>query len=150
MAEEEPSAVAELAKRLIDRVVDVGINGGGPLQGAVAVAEEHLRGAGGDREEAVRRLVATHVRLAAVSGFVTGVGGFATLPVAVPAATAGLQVGAAGRGADRGRGRRRELQDDRHLRAAHLSARRPGHPRPPRPVTWSSAAGRRRGRCRSA
>jgi hypothetical protein len=36
--------------------------------------------------------VATHVRLAAASGFVTGLGGIATLPVTVPASMAGLYV----------------------------------------------------------
>jgi hypothetical protein len=46
----------------------------------------------GDREEAIRRLVATHVRLAAASGFVTGLGGIATLPVTVPASMAGLYI----------------------------------------------------------
>jgi len=92
MAEAEPSAVRALAEKLIDRVIEFGINGGGPLKGAVPVADEHLLSAGGDREEAVRRLVATHVRLAAVSGFATGIGGIATLPVSVPAATAGLYI----------------------------------------------------------
>jgi hypothetical protein len=62
------------------------------LKGAVEVADEHLLTADGDREEAVRRLVATHVRLAAGSGFVTGLGGIATMPVTVPAAMAGLYV----------------------------------------------------------
>ena len=59
---------------------------------AVESAEEHLITAGGDREEAIRRLVATHVRLAAVSGFVTGLGGIVTLPVTVPAAMAGMYI----------------------------------------------------------
>jgi hypothetical protein len=62
------------------------------LSAAVETAEQHLDTAGGDREEAIRRLVATHVRLAAASGFVTGLGGLATLPVTVPAALAGLYV----------------------------------------------------------
>jgi hypothetical protein len=92
MAEAEPSAVRALAEKLIDRVIEFGINGGGPLKGAVPVADEHLLSADGDREEAVRRLVATHVRPAAVSGFATGIGGIATLPVSVPAATAGLYI----------------------------------------------------------
>lgn len=89
MASQDLSA---LGQRLVDRVIEFGIGGAGPLKGAVKVAEEHLIAAGGDREEAVRRLVATHVRLAATSGFVTGLGGIATLPVMVPAATAGLYV----------------------------------------------------------
>ncbi|MBW0089615.1 EcsC family protein [Pseudonocardia oceani] len=79
-------------ERLVDRLIEFGISGGGPMKGAVEVADEHLIAAGGDREEAVRRLIATHVRLAAGSGFVTGLGGIATLPVSVPAAMAGLYV----------------------------------------------------------
>jgi EcsC protein family len=81
-----------LGEQLVGKVIDLGIGGAGPLEAAVDVAEEHLTAAGGDREEAIRRLVSTHVRLAAASGFVTGLGGIATLPVSVPAAMAGLYV----------------------------------------------------------
>ena len=84
--------VQALGERLVQRVIELGIGGGGPLKGAVVVAEEHLAAAGGDRQEAERRLVTTHVRLASGSGFVTGLGGIATLPVTVPAAMAGLYV----------------------------------------------------------
>jgi hypothetical protein len=88
----EENALVAMGERLIAQVVQLGIGGGGPLKPAVEVAEEHLIAAGGDREEAIQRLIATHVRLAAVSGFVTGLGGVATLAVTVPAATAGLYV----------------------------------------------------------
>jgi hypothetical protein len=88
----EENALAALAERLVGQVVELGIRGGGPLAAAVETAEQHLTTAGGDREEAIRRLVATHVRLAAASGFVTGLGGIATLPVTVPASMAGLYV----------------------------------------------------------
>lgn len=81
-----------LGERLADRVIDLGIEGGGLMKGAVEVAEEHLTAAGGDREAAVHRLIATHVRLAAGSGFVTGLGGIVAMPVMVPAAMAGLYV----------------------------------------------------------
>jgi hypothetical protein len=90
MADEK--ALAVLGARLVDQVVEFGIRGGGPLQAAVDIAAEHLTAARGDREEAIRRLVATHVRLAAASGFVTGLGGIVTLPVSVPAATGGLYI----------------------------------------------------------
>ena len=90
----------EAGQWLADHVLEVGINGAGPhrkagspaFKGAVEVAEEHLRRAGGDREKAIEKLVATHVRLAATSGFVTGAGGLITLPIAVPAALTGLYV----------------------------------------------------------
>ncbi len=81
-----------VGEQLIDQIIEFGVNGAGPLAGAADVADEHLVAAGGDRDAAIRRLVASHVRLAAMSGFVTGLGGLATLPVAVPAATAGLYV----------------------------------------------------------
>lgn len=74
------------------QVVEFGIQGFGPLSTAVETAEEHLISAGGDREAAIQRLIATHVRLAAASGFVTGLGGIATLPITVPAAMAGLYI----------------------------------------------------------
>ena len=83
MADE--STLAPLGERLVAQVVEFGIRGGGPLSNAVQTAEEHLITAGGDREAAVQRLIATHVRLAAATGFVTGLGGFVTLPVTVPA-----------------------------------------------------------------
>ena len=81
-----------LGERLIDQVIEFGVHGGGPLSGAAQIADQHLVAAGGDRDVAVRKLVASHVRLAAASGFVTGLGGVVTLPIAVPAATAGLYV----------------------------------------------------------
>ena len=86
------TALAALGERLVAQVVEFGIRGVGPLSTAVETAEEHLITAGGDREEAIRRLIATHVRLAAVSGFVTGLGGIVTLPVTVPAAMAGMYI----------------------------------------------------------
>lgn len=81
-----------MGEQLVRRVVETGIGGAGPFAGAVEVAEQHLASADGDRDVAVTRLIATHVRLAAASGFVTGLGGIATLPVTVPAAMAGLYV----------------------------------------------------------
>jgi EcsC protein family len=88
----DENALQALGERLVAQVVEFGIRGAGPLSPAVESAEQHLITAGGDREEAIRRLVATHVRLAAATGFVTGLGGIATLPVSVPAAMAGLYI----------------------------------------------------------
>ena len=88
----DDTALAALGERLVAQVVEFGIRGVGPLSPAVETADEHLITAGGDREEAIRRLIATHVRLAAVSGFVTGLGGIVTLPVTVPAAMAGMYI----------------------------------------------------------
>jgi hypothetical protein len=93
MAEE--NAFIATGERLIRQILGVAIKGSGPLKPAAEVAEEHLISAGGDREQAIRRLIATHVRMAAVSGFVTGLGGVVTLPVTVPASIAGLYIVAA-------------------------------------------------------
>lgn len=89
---DEGSALARTGERLVEQVIQFGISGGGPLTGAVDTAEEHLRAAGGDRDVAIERLIATHLRLAAASGFVTGLGGLALLPVMVPASLGGLYV----------------------------------------------------------
>ena len=88
----DDGTLAPLGERLVAQVVEFGIQGLGPLSTAVETAEEHLISAGGDREAAIQRLIATHVRLAAASGFVTGLGGIATLPITVPAAMAGLYI----------------------------------------------------------
>jgi hypothetical protein len=88
VAEVEKSGLAE---SLVAQVLAVGIGGRGAFKGARAVADEHLA-TYRDPDQAVRKLVATHVRLAAASGFVTGLGGIAALPVTVPAALAGLYI----------------------------------------------------------
>lgn len=82
-------AASEVAERFVKELLDRGITGVGPFAGAEQVAQEHLRGAD-DVEQAIERLVRTHVRLAAASGFATGLGGFITLPVTVPASVCGL------------------------------------------------------------
>jgi hypothetical protein len=79
------------AEALVERLLSAGINGVGPFKGAVEVAEEHRRTAA-NTEQAIRHLIRTHVRLAAGSGFVTGLGGFLAMPVTVPAGVSGLYV----------------------------------------------------------
>lgn len=83
-------SLAALGEQVADRLIRLGIDGVGPFSDAVTVADEHLIAAGGDREEAVRRVVNTHIRLAAFSGFVTGLGGLLVLPVTVPTSIGGL------------------------------------------------------------
>jgi hypothetical protein len=62
----------------------VGIDGVGPIESARSVAG--LASASTpDAAAAVEKIMRTHVRLAAGGGFVTSVGGFVTLPVALPA-----------------------------------------------------------------
>ena len=78
-----------MAAALVDRLLDVGIDGRGRFEPAQAVAvaarREHP-----DVERAVDAVIARHLRLAAANGFVTGLGGFVTLPVALPANVLGF------------------------------------------------------------
>lgn len=76
---------------LIERLLSVGFDGRGRFESAAKVAEDARRRRS-DPERAVDDLVAAHVRLAATSGFVTGVGGFVVATVAMPANVAGFYV----------------------------------------------------------
>lgn len=76
---------------LVDKVLEVGVQGFGPIKGARETAEDHLK-QHGDVEKAIDRLVATHGRVVGATGFVTGLGGLVTLPLAVPTDVAALYV----------------------------------------------------------
>lgn len=73
----------------IERLMDVGIDGAGPFRSAQSVAEfalaEHR-----DVEPAIDAMVRSHLRLAAGNGFLTSLGGFVALPVALPANVLGF------------------------------------------------------------
>lgn len=80
---------SRLALEASQRILNVGVDGFGPIKGAEEVADEFLRQYT-DPVLAIDRLIRTHVRTTAGTGFVTGVGGLFTLPVAVPADLAAL------------------------------------------------------------
>lgn len=86
MGEAAPHLTAAFVHQALDRAV----TGVGPLDGAAMTAEKHLDEAGGDEAAAVRSLIESHVRLAGAQGFVTNVGGLATLAFTVPANIAGI------------------------------------------------------------
>jgi hypothetical protein len=67
----------------VNKILSVGVDGVGPLKSAKQVAEEHLA-QHRDREKAIAKLVATHTRMVAASGFATGLGGLLVLPVTIP------------------------------------------------------------------
>src|SRR5674476_26242 len=77
------------ATPMIERLMDVGIDGRGPFRSAQSVADfalsEHR-----EVEPAIDAMVRSHLRLAAAGGFVTSLGGFAALPVALPANVLGF------------------------------------------------------------
>ena len=77
------------ATRLVQNILDLGIDGKGWFHSAERVAG-HALASHPDPEAAVDAIVRKHVRLGAASGFVTSVGGFITLPVALPANVLGF------------------------------------------------------------
>ncbi|MBC2932030.1 EcsC family protein [Nocardioides sp. zg-1228] len=76
----DPGAV----DRMVALLLDVGLDGRGPLSPVRAVAGEALRKAGGDREKAIAALARRSTVTGGVGGFVTGIGGFVTMPVSLP------------------------------------------------------------------
>lgn len=70
--------------RLVEMLVDTGLDGRGPLSSAREVAEEALAKVDGDPEQAIARLARTTVVTGSIGGFVTGLGGFVTMPVSLP------------------------------------------------------------------
>lgn len=69
---------------LIVRLMAIGIDGRGPFDSATKVAADALAKRG-DMEGAVDEVIGAHLRLAAGAGFATSIGGFVTMPVAIPA-----------------------------------------------------------------
>lgn len=90
-ADTDPSALDRAATGLVNRLVDLGIDGAGPLDSAQELADK-AREKHGDVEAAVAAVIASSRNQAATGGFVTGLGGFVTLPVALPANVVGFYV----------------------------------------------------------
>lgn len=85
VAAAHPNQFEAAAISLVGRLVDIGIDGLGPLRPARQVADKALREAGGDVEAAVDDIVRSHGRIAAAGGFATGIAGFMTIVVSIPA-----------------------------------------------------------------
>lgn len=70
-------------ERALQWVLAIGIDGLGPIRSARAVATAALA-THTTEERAIAHVIKTHSRLAAINGFVTGLGGLVTLIVALP------------------------------------------------------------------
>ena len=68
---------------VLDRILEIGIEGRGPFAGAAEIAAI-ARAEQGATEGAISSVIDQHVRAGAVGGFVTSLGGFVTLPIAIP------------------------------------------------------------------
>ena len=79
--------------RVVQVLLDAGIDGLGPLRSARELADLARRDTR-TTEGAVKKIIRSHVAKGAVGGFLTGVGGFITMPVALPANVVEFYVGA--------------------------------------------------------
>jgi hypothetical protein len=82
-AAKEDGKLSGAVTGLIENLLDTGIDGKGPFDSAQKVADVK-RAEKPTAEEAVDAVVRGHLKLAAAGGFVTGLGGFITMPVALP------------------------------------------------------------------
>jgi uncharacterized protein (DUF697 family) len=83
-----PQAAVDLFRSVLSAAID----GKGRFQGATAVGERALGRVNRDIKRAVHDVIEQHVRLAGAQGFVTSLGGFAILPITLPANITGLAV----------------------------------------------------------
>lgn len=83
-------AFAGSSESLAHRLMQVGIDGKGRFDSAYVVAQRALAETSGDPEAAIDKIISDHRRLAAGGGFVTGLGGFVTMSVSLPANIAGF------------------------------------------------------------
>ena len=107
--------------RVVAGLLETGIDGKGRFDSAARVADLALAKYGGDVEAAVDQVIRDHLRLAAASGFVTNLGGFVTLPVALPANVFGFYALATRMSAAVARLRGYDLRDPRIRSAVLLS-----------------------------
>jgi hypothetical protein len=85
----DDSPMVGAAIPMIERLMDVGIDGRGPLPSAQSVADAALA-RHHEAELAIDAMVRSHVGFAAANGFVTGMGGLVTVPIALPANVLGF------------------------------------------------------------
>lgn len=81
----DPTADQGAIGRMVEQVLSIGVEGKGPFDSAAKVADAALKDAKGDTEDAVDKVIRKHVVGGAAGGFATSIGGFVTMPVAIPA-----------------------------------------------------------------
>lgn len=83
--------IERITSGFAEQLLAAGIDGHAKLPSAAVAAEREIA-RGGDHNAVVSRIVNKHTRLAGVEGFVTGLGGIVTLPIAIPANIAGFYI----------------------------------------------------------
>lgn len=89
---DEPAHVEEggglldsAANAFVGKLLDLGIDGIGPVDSVQEVVARMREKHGDDVDAAIKQIVSDHVKKAGVGGFVTGAGGVVTMPVSLPA-----------------------------------------------------------------
>ncbi|MGV1008771.1 MAG: hypothetical protein ACOYBY_09205 [Dermatophilaceae bacterium] len=80
----EPHGPSGAVVRVVAKILDIGIDGAGPFESSRHVAER-ARASTSSADAAVDHIVRAHLGVGAAGGFVTGIGGFLTMPLALPA-----------------------------------------------------------------
>ena len=81
--EQQQGGIAGFATDLVEKVLDVGIDGRGPFASAMQIAQD-AQASTASPKKAVDAIVRRHLAEGAIGGFVTGLGGFVTMPIALP------------------------------------------------------------------
>lgn len=118
---EQQGAFSSSVSKVVESLLDTGIDGKGPFDPAARVADAALAKHGGDVEKAVDEVVRDHLKLVAANGFLTNLGGFVTLPVALPANVIGFYMLATRMSAAVARLRGYDIADPRIRSAVLLS-----------------------------
>jgi hypothetical protein len=83
-ADESNERMAPAATGLVEKLLHVGIEGAGRFDSAEKIASV-ATGEHPEPDRAIDAIVNSHLKLAAAGGFLTGIGGLVTMPVALPA-----------------------------------------------------------------
>jgi hypothetical protein len=87
--QQQPERIEEdtSSSRLAEYLLEVGLQGAGPLSGAAELAEEYLADTRyRSNDQRVNALIRREIAKNFTTGFVTGLGGVVTFPVSIPAA----------------------------------------------------------------
>lgn len=84
-ASEPDGPLDKLAASFVGKLVDIGIDGVGPVDSMSEVVAAARKKHGDNVEKAINEIVSDHVKRAGAGGFVTGFGGIVTMPVSLPA-----------------------------------------------------------------
>ena len=80
----DENAGSQAVSKMVTMLLDLGLDGRGRFDSATKIAEEARREKGSDKE-AINAIARSAMVRGGIGGFITGVGGFVTMPIALPA-----------------------------------------------------------------